>query len=98
MDQFGLKMNFLCILQVLAFIFILKIHFLIHLSNLHDLWTARILNRNAAGLVQEVLRLSLTQQWTAVYFYKIRRSLLEITRLPRSGLTGAVRSTASGPD
>jgi hypothetical protein len=30
MDQFGAKINFLCILQVLA-IFLLKMHLLIHL-------------------------------------------------------------------
>jgi hypothetical protein len=34
MDLFGLSMNFLCIKQVLAFNFTLKIHFYIYFSEL----------------------------------------------------------------
>jgi hypothetical protein len=37
MDQFGRNMNFLGIKQILVIIFILNIHFLIHLSNLNGL-------------------------------------------------------------
>jgi hypothetical protein len=39
MDQFGLKMNFLCILQVLALIYILKIHLQFNFSISNLLWT-----------------------------------------------------------
>ena len=38
MAQFGLKMDFLWFIQVLGFIFILKIQFLIHLIDLKQFW------------------------------------------------------------
>jgi hypothetical protein len=39
MDQFGVKMNFLCNKQVLGILFILKINFCIYLPILYVLWT-----------------------------------------------------------
>jgi hypothetical protein len=50
MDQFGLNTNFLGIKQILVIIFILNIHFLIHLSNLNGLWTARTKTEKGRGL------------------------------------------------
>ena len=39
MTQFGAKMNFLCILQVSRFVFLLKTKFYNHFSILNPLWT-----------------------------------------------------------
>jgi hypothetical protein len=47
MDQFGLKMDFLWFIQVLGFIFILKIQFPIHLMNLNQYWTGPQIQRTA---------------------------------------------------
>jgi hypothetical protein len=41
MAQFGVKMNFLCILQVSRIVFALKIYLLIHLFILYRFWTGR---------------------------------------------------------
>jgi hypothetical protein len=38
MDRFGLKMNFLCILQVSRFVFVLKTNFYKHFSVFKYLW------------------------------------------------------------
>jgi hypothetical protein len=43
-------MNFLCILQVLAIVFVLKMHLLIHLFILNKLWTRRIKSGNCRDL------------------------------------------------
>jgi hypothetical protein len=43
MDQFGLNMNFLEIIQVSAINFILKINFLNHLFIFTDFWTAHMI-------------------------------------------------------
>jgi hypothetical protein len=39
MDRFGLKMNFLCILQVYRFVFVLKTNFYNYFSVFNLLWT-----------------------------------------------------------
>jgi hypothetical protein len=54
MDQFGLNMNFLVILQVSAINFILKINFLKHLFTFTGFRIAHIMNRNAGTLAQEI--------------------------------------------
>ena len=56
MDQFGLNMNFLGILQVSAINFILKIIFLNHLSLFTDFWTARIKTEKCRGLCASIPR------------------------------------------
>jgi hypothetical protein len=42
-------MDFIWIKQVLGIVFTLKVHFLIHLSNLNDLWIGRQILENAWG-------------------------------------------------
>jgi hypothetical protein len=49
MDQFGLNMNFLGILQVSAINFILKITFLNHLFTFTGFWTALRNTQKARG-------------------------------------------------
>jgi hypothetical protein len=51
-------MNFLCILQVLALIYTLKINFCIYLPNLHVLWTGPHLSKSAGGSGESFPRLS----------------------------------------
>jgi hypothetical protein len=49
MGQFGAKMNFLCILQVSRFVFVLKIKLYTHFSIFNYLWTGRqILGKSGA--------------------------------------------------
>jgi hypothetical protein len=50
-------MHFLWNKQVLGFIFILKIQFLIHLINLNRLWTGRQILETVGSLAQESARL-----------------------------------------
>jgi hypothetical protein len=48
-------MNFLCILQVLALIYTLKINFCIYLPKLHVLWTGPHLSKSAGGCSHKFL-------------------------------------------
>jgi hypothetical protein len=57
MDQFGLNMNFLGIIQILVIIFTLKINFYIYLSTFSILWTAHQKQRSAGVIVQYYLDL-----------------------------------------
>jgi hypothetical protein len=57
MNKFGLHMNFLEILQVLANIFILKIHFLCIFLNFLIFWTGRTITKISRGLSASFLRL-----------------------------------------
>jgi hypothetical protein len=50
MNQFGLIMNFLGILQISAINFILKINFLNHLFIFTDFWVAHKIKPNTRGL------------------------------------------------
>jgi hypothetical protein len=50
MTQFGAKMNFLCILQVSRFVFVLKMNFNINFSVFNTLWTGRQIPENSGGL------------------------------------------------
>jgi hypothetical protein len=49
MDQFGITMDFLCIKQVLAFIFTLKIHFLFTFLDFLISWTGRKIKPKSRG-------------------------------------------------
>jgi hypothetical protein len=69
MGQFGVHMNFPWFIQVLEIIFILKIHFLIHLSNLIDPWTALKIPEKIGSLAQESARHRAIPQWMASWFY-----------------------------
>jgi hypothetical protein len=50
MVQFGLKMNILCILQVLGLICILKIHLKLNFSDYILFWTRRNNTEDGRGL------------------------------------------------
>jgi hypothetical protein len=65
MNKFGLHMNFLGILQVLANIFILKIHFLCIFLNFLIFWTGRTITKISRGLSASFLRLRTSLVQTA---------------------------------
>jgi hypothetical protein len=56
MDQFGLKMNFLCILQVSRIVFALKTNFYNYFSVFSILWTGRRFSERPGALVLKVIR------------------------------------------
>jgi hypothetical protein len=70
MKWFGVSMNFLWIIEVLAIIFLLNIQFLIHLYSLNKLWTGPQLMGNAGAPVQFYLRLRLQPPGRWVLFPK----------------------------
>jgi hypothetical protein len=51
MDQFGLKMNLLCILQVSRFVFVLKTNFYNHFSVFKHLWTGHQFSEKSGASV-----------------------------------------------
>jgi hypothetical protein len=53
MTQFGAKMNFLCILQVSRFVFVLKMNFYNHFSVFNLLWTGPRILENTGFSVQD---------------------------------------------
>jgi hypothetical protein len=57
MDQFGLKMNFLSILQVSGFVVVLKTKFYNHFSVFNHLWTRPRFPEKSGFTVKEFLRL-----------------------------------------
>jgi hypothetical protein len=57
MGQFGAKMNFLCILQVSRFVFVLKIKLYTHFSIFNYLWTGPRNPESAGVISEEFLRL-----------------------------------------
>ena len=71
MDQFGLKMNFLCILQVSRIVFVLKINFYNYFSAFIILWTGRRISESARALAQMLLRLRIMQKGLRVVFPKV---------------------------
>jgi hypothetical protein len=52
MDRFGLKMNFLCILQVSRFVFVLKTNFYNYFSVFNHLWTGPRFPEKSGALAQ----------------------------------------------
>jgi hypothetical protein len=71
MDQFGLKMNFLCILQVSRIVFVLKTNFYNYFSAFIILWTGRRISESARALAQMLLRLRILQIGLLVVFPKV---------------------------
>jgi hypothetical protein len=65
MEQIGLKMEFLWILQVLALIYTLKINFCIYLPIVYVLWIELQLNRNTGAGLQLFSRLRINQRRNA---------------------------------
>jgi hypothetical protein len=58
MVQFEVQMNFLCFIQILALIYILKINFCIYFSDFLSLWTRRQIPGKPGANSQNALRLS----------------------------------------
>jgi hypothetical protein len=77
MDQFGLSMNFLGIIQVSAINFILKINFHNLLFIFTDFWTAHIINRECRGFRIRNTRLSAQLHRMAVLIRNSIGSLLK---------------------
>jgi hypothetical protein len=71
MDQFGLKMKFLCILQVSRIVFVLKTNFYNYFSAFIILWTGRRISESARALAQMLLRLRILQIGLLVVFPKV---------------------------
>jgi hypothetical protein len=67
MDQFGLKMNFLCILQVSRFVFVLKTNFYNHFSVFKHLWTGPQFLGKTGASAQDFLDSSLGYGGRRVY-------------------------------
>jgi hypothetical protein len=65
MDQFGLKMNFLCILQVSRFVFVLKTNLYNYFSIFNHLWTGPQIPESAGALAQMQPRHRKPTRWTA---------------------------------
>jgi hypothetical protein len=76
MGQFGLKMDFLWIFEVLAIIFLLKIYFLLYLFNLNDLWTGPQIHKRPGAIPQLIPRLRALCSGRRVLFPKGPRSLM----------------------
>jgi hypothetical protein len=55
MVQFGVKMNFLCILQVSRFVFVLKMNFYNYFSVFKHLWTRRQLSESPGASAENSL-------------------------------------------
>jgi len=62
MDQFGLKMDFLWIKQVLGLFLHIKIYFLIYFISFPTVWTRRQLQESAGVLAQKILRHRLARE------------------------------------
>jgi hypothetical protein len=60
MDQFGVRMHFLWIIQILWIVFTLKTHFLYLFPDFNILWTGPQLQKCAGASTGNVLRLRLT--------------------------------------
>jgi hypothetical protein len=65
MDQFGLKMNFICILQVSRFVFVLKTNFYNYFSVFNLLWTGPQFLENSRVSAQDSLDIVNSNTWTA---------------------------------
>jgi hypothetical protein len=78
MDVFGVHINFLWFIQVLALIFILKIHFLFIFLDFLILWTGRIKSENTRGLDVINPKTQTTVTWVADLLYKNRGATILI--------------------
>jgi hypothetical protein len=65
MDQFVLKMNFICILQVSRFVFVLKTNFYNYFSVFNLLWTGPQFLENSRVSAQDSLDIVNSNTWTA---------------------------------
>jgi hypothetical protein len=83
MKWFGVSMNFLWIIEVLAIIFLLNIQFLIHLYSLNDLWTGPQNLRTAGGSTQDILDSVHSNNGRRVYFNETEGLLSKMD--PRRG-------------
>ena len=77
MAQFGVKMNFLCILQVSRFVFVLKMNFYKYFSVFKHLWTGPRILESAGVSAQEILGTVNSNTWTTGLFLKTAGALLQ---------------------
>ena len=98
MGKFGLHMNFLWIIQVLGFIFILKIEFPIHFINFNSVldWASNKPKRR--GYFRRIPKTQISAARTAGLFLFSRRA--HVQNQPAKGYEGlwAIRSCVDGPD
>jgi hypothetical protein len=64
MDQFGVHMHFLWIIQILWIVFILETHFLIHFLDFITLWIGPQFQKTAGALAQMQPRHRKPTRWT----------------------------------
>ena len=76
MAQFGVKMNFLCILQVSRFVFVLKMNFYKYFSVFKHLWTGRQNLKSARALAQDSTDTEDSVLWMAGWFQSLSGFLL----------------------
>jgi hypothetical protein len=90
MDLFGVHMNFLWFIQVIALSFILKIHFLFNSLDFLILWTERIKSENTRGLGAINPKAQTTVTWTASLLYKNRGAHVQFWSAKGYGVSTAV--------
>jgi hypothetical protein len=78
MDQFGAKINFLCILQVSRIVFVLKTNFYNYFSVFIILSTGLQFSESARTLAQMLLRLRRHTGWTVGHFDINRGASMQI--------------------
>jgi hypothetical protein len=98
MTQFGAKMNFLCILQVSRFVFVLKMNFYNYFSVFNLLWTGPQFLESAGVTVKKSPRLREQLVGLRVLFPKTIRFLSQ--NVPAKGYApiSAVRLNIKRPD
>jgi hypothetical protein len=77
MAQFGLKMDFLWLIQVSRFVFVLKMNFYNYFSVFKHLWTGRQLSESAGVIIQLFPRLRETGPRTASWFLVSTGALMQ---------------------
>jgi hypothetical protein len=91
-------MEFLWIYQVLVIIFILKIHFLINLFNLKQLWTGPHYPESAGGSVQDILDSVHSENGRRVVFDETEGLFCSLTMAKGYHQISTVRSQLDAPD
>jgi hypothetical protein len=98
MVQFGVKMNFLCILQVSRFVFVLKINFYNYFSVFKHLWTGPQLIGSAGVTGIKFLRPSAHYPRTTGSILERRRGSFVKCGPKGYGAIWSTQSTTDAPD
>jgi hypothetical protein len=98
MDQFGLKMDFLWIKQVLGLFLHIKIYFLNYFISFLTVWTRPQFPESAGTNVKEFPRLIAMPCGRRVHNTKPQGLFSKITRPKRYGVIWAVGSEIERPD